>query len=325
MGAMRLAEGNAWPAVWGSIAVLVIGAAGLARAYRSTIRFYQGQEQPIKQLVRKNSRPVRGKNLLERRVPGVPEETAALSLAFFRSLTRAPEVKMSLITNLIVLVVVPVMIFSRGSPAPGGNATPFLATGAVAFTFFGLLQLMFNQFGFDRDGFRALVLLPVRRQDTLLAKNLSLSPIAFGMGLAFLSILKVALEIPWLVFLAACLQLAATFLLLSVAGNFLSIVAAYRIGAGSLKPTKASGKTTLLIFFSHLLFPVVMVPIFIPPAVGWLSGSFGSWPATLVNALLSLVLAVVAALVYWLSLRGLGDLLQRREMDILQVVSQEVE
>ncbi len=324
-GAMRLAEGNAWPAVWGSMAVLGIGAAGLARAYRSTIRFYQGQEQPTKRLVCKSSRRVRGKNLLERRVPGVPEETAALSLAFLRSLTRAPEVKMSLVTNLIVLVVVPAAILSRGSPAPGGNATPFLATGAVGFTFFGLLQLMFNQFGFDRDGFRALVLLPVRRRDTLIAKNLSLVPIALGMGLAFLSILKVALEIPWLVFLAACLQLAATFLLLSIAGNFLSIVAAYRIGAGSLKPTKATGKTTVMIFFSHLLFPVVMVPIFIPPTIGWMSGSFGGWPATLVNALLSLLLATLSAFVYWLSLRGLGDLLQRREMDILQVVSQEVE
>ena len=80
-----------------------------------------------------------------------------------------------------------------------------------------------------------------------------------------------------------------------------------------------------MIFFSHLLFPIVMVPIFIPPTIGWLSDSLGSWPATLVNALLSLLLAALAAFVYWLSLRGLGDLLQRREMDILQVVSQEVE
>ncbi len=324
-GAMRLAEGNAWPALWGSMGVLAIGAAGLARAYRSTIQFYQGQEKPVKKLVPEQTLRVRGKNLLERRVPGVPEETAALSLAFFRSLTRAPEVKMSLATNLIVLVVVPAAILSRGLPASGGNATPFLSTGAVAFTFFGLLQLMFNQFGFDRDGFRTLVLLPVGRKHTLIAKNLSLVPIAFGMGLAFLAILKVALEMPLLVFLAACFQLAATFLLLSIAGNFLSIVAPYRIGAGSLKPTKATGKTTLLIFVSHLLFPVAMVPIFIPPTIGWLSVSLGEWPATLVNALLSLLLAVLVAFCYWLSLHSLGDLLQRREKEILQVVSQEVE
>ena len=324
-GAMRLAEGNAWPAIWGALAVLVIGAAGLARAYRSTIQFYLGQEKPLKKLPAEKADGVRGKNMLERRVPGVTEETAALSLAFFRSLTRAPEVKMSLVTNLIVLVVVPAMILSRGSPAPGGIATPFMATGAVAFTFFGLLQLMFNQFGFDRDGFRALVLLPVARKHTLLAKNLSLVPIATGMGVALLAILTVVVSLPWLVFLAACFQLAATFLLLSIAGNFLSIVAPYRIGSGSLKPTKATGKMTLMIFLSHLLFPVAMAPIFIPPTIGLLSGSAGGWPAALVNALLSLLLAALIAFLYWLSLRSLGDLLQKREKDILQVVSQEVE
>src|SRR5437667_6027025 len=64
-GAMQLAEGNAWPAVWGSMAVFVIGAAGLARAYRSTIRFYQGQEQPIQGVVGRRTARVRGKNLLE--------------------------------------------------------------------------------------------------------------------------------------------------------------------------------------------------------------------------------------------------------------------
>jgi hypothetical protein len=324
-GAMRLAEGNASPAIWGSMAELVIGIAGLARAYRSTVRFYQGEEKPVKKLAPAKPVGVRGKHLLERQVPGVSEETAALSLAFFRSLTRAPEVKMSLLTNLIALVVVPALILSRGSPAPGGIATPFMATGAVAFTFFGLLQLMFNQFGFDRDGFRALVLLPVGPRRTLLAKNLSLVPIAFGMGLTLLAILKIVVSMSWLVFLAACFQLAATFLLLSIAGNFLSIVAPYRIGPGSLKPTKTTGKMALLMFLSQLLFPFAMAPVFIPPTLGWLSGSLGGWPETLVNVLLSLLLAALVSFLYWLSLRGLGDLLQKREKHILQVVSQEVE
>ena len=167
--------------------------------------------------------------------------------------------------------------------------------------------------------------MPVGRRYTLIAKNLSLVPVVFGMGVALLAVLKVVVSMPWLVFLAGCLQLAATFLLLSMAGNFLSIVAPYRIGAGSLKPTKATGKMALLMFLSQLLFPFAMAPIFIPPTIGWLSESAGGWPATLVNVLLSLLLAALAAFLYWLSLRSLGDLLQRREKDVLQVVSQEVE
>jgi hypothetical protein len=255
----------------------------------------------------------------------VPEEVAAMTLAFFRSLSRAPEVKMSLATSLVVMVVMAAMFFSRVSQSPGELVKSFVATGAVSFTFFSLLQLMFNQFGFDRDGFRALVLLPMERRRTLLAKNLSLAPIAFGIGFVILAILKLGLQLPWLVVLAAYLQLAATFLILSIVGNFVSIVAPYHIAAGSLKPTKTSGKTTLLIFASHLLFPVSMIPIFIPPTLGLFLGNSGWLPGAAVNALFSLALAALVAFLYWLSLRSLGDLLQRRELDILQVVSHEVE
>jgi ABC-2 type transport system permease protein len=326
-GAMGLAEGNAWPAVGGAMAAFLLGAAGLARAYRSTIRFYQGSETASSARKPAPERPirVRGITLVERRLPAVPEEPAALALACFRSLTRAPEVKMALASNLVALVIMAAMLFSRGSGGPPETAKPFIATGAVGFTFFGLLQLMFNQFGFDRDGFRALVLLPVRRQHTLLAKNLSLVPIAFGLGLVFLATLDAVARLPLLVLLAGILQLTAMFLLLGVVGNFLSIMAPYRIGTGSLKPTKATGKTTLVIFASHLFYPLTMVPVFIPPALGLLSGSFGWLPGATVNVLLSLILVAAITFLYWLSLRSLGALLQRREKEILQVLSQEVE
>jgi len=326
-GARALSQGQMWPAIWGSLAAMVIGGVGLTRAYRSTIRFYQGHQEKVasQKPLPANTGQASGRRMLERRLPAVSEETTALTLAFLRSLSRAPEVKMSLATNLVVMVVMGAMFFSRGLQSPGELVKTFVATGAVSFTFFSLLQLMFNQFGFDRDGFRALVLLPVERRRTLLAKNLSLAPVAVGIGLTVLLILKVLLHLPWLVFLAAYFQLAATFLILSIVGNFVSIVAPYRISAGSLKPTKTSGKTTLLIFASHLLFPVSMIPIFLPPTLGLLFGNSAWLPGAAVNALFSLALVALVAFFYWLSLHSLGDLLQRREMEILQVVSHEVE
>lgn len=268
---------------------------------------------------------VSGQSFLERQLPGVPEEAAAMSLAFFRSMMRAPEVKMSLASYIIMLAAFGGTFFSRGAKSPQELTQPFLATGAVAFTFFGLAQLMFNQFGFDRNGFRALVLLPVQHKYTLLAKNLSLLPLALGLGLIFVTIVTIVARLPLLVFLGAFFQLAAMFLLLSIAGNFISIVAPYRIEAGSLKPTKASTKTTLLVFVSHLLFPIAMIPVLIPPALGLISGKWGWCPAAPVNALFSLLLAVFMVLIYRSSLRSLGDLLQRREKDILQIVTREVE
>jgi hypothetical protein len=346
-GAMALARGNVWPAIWASLAALVIGGAGLARAYRSTVRFYRGQEKAGR--VANDARAVapdqtgrpavvaaleagsakavraRGLSLLERRLPVVPEEAMALALAFFRSLTRAPEIKMSLVGNMVGILVLPMIFFSRGGRAPSDLAIPFIGTGAIAFSLLGLLQLMFNQFGFDRDGFRALVLLPVQRKHILLAKNLSLAPLVFVIGSIFLAVLTAVAHLPLLAGLASALQLIAAFLLLGMVGNFLSIVAPYRITAGSLKPTKASGKTTLMILFSHLLFPVAMVPVFIPPLLGLLSGTFGWLPGVVANLLASLALMALAAFFYWLSLRSLGDLLQRREKGVLLIVSQEVE
>ena len=327
-GAMSLATGNAWPAVLGAAGGFLLGGLGLRRAYRSTLRFYQGQatgkSTKRKPKAEKKVAAVR-RNFIERQLPGVPEEAAASALAFFRSMTRAPEVKMALATNFIMLLIFGAMFFVRRSANIGDNFKPFLAAGAIAFTLLGMLQLMFNQFGFDRSGFRQLVLLPVPRKHILLGKNLALLPIAVGIGVIFLVFIKVALRISFIVVLAAGLQLVAAFLLLSMVGNLVSVLVPYRIAPGSLKPTKSSTTTNFLIFASHLLFPTAMIPVFIPPAFGLLLSNLGWLPAASVNLFFSVVLLALLALFYWLSLAGLGNLLQQREKKILQVVTQEVE
>jgi len=230
-----------------------------------------------------------------------------------------------LATNFIMLLIFGVMIFLRRSAVLGDNFKPFIATGVIAFTFLGMSQLMFNQFGFDRGGFRELVLLPVPRKHILLGKNLAFLPIAVGIGLAFLVLVKVALRISFIIVIATGLQLVAAFLLLSMAGNLLSVLVPYRIAPGSLKPTKASAMTSFLIFASRLLFPIAIIPIFLPPALGLLSSSVGWLPAAMANLFLSVILLVLFTLFYRLSLARLGDLLQRREKEILQVVTREVE
>jgi hypothetical protein len=68
-----------------------------------------------------------------------------------------------------------------------------------------------------------------------------------------------------------------------------------------------------------------MAPIFFPPAMGWLWSSVGWLPAAPVNLLFSAVLFALLAFFYRLSLGPLGELLQRREKEILQIVTKEVE
>ncbi len=326
-GAMELDRGRAWPAILGSAAAMGLGALGLRRAYLATVRFYLGQSDgaratpgPVSKAPRR-----RGRDLLERQLPGVPEEATALALASFRSMTRAPEVRMALASSLIMLLVFGTMFFSRASKMPPENSSPFIVTGAVAFVMLGMVQLLFNQFGFDRDGFRSLVLLPTRRRQILLGKNLAFLPIVAGSGIILLVAVKIAVGVSVGTIFAGTLQLAAAFLLVCIAGNLVSILAPYRIAGGSLKATKTPLKTTLVIFLSHLLFPIAIIPTFIPPFVGWVAGVLAWVPSVPVNLLLSVILVAACVLAYRLSLDGLGDLLQRREVRMLHLLTHDVE
>jgi ABC-2 type transport system permease protein len=228
-------------------------------------------------------------------------------------------------TNFIMLLIFGTMIFVRHSANIGDNFRPFIATGAVVFMFLSLSQLMFNLFGFDRGGFRQLVLLPTPRKQILLGKNLAFLPVAIGIGAIFLLIVKIATGISFVIVIASGLQLLAAFLLLSMAGNLISVIVPYRIAAGSLKPTKCSTKTSVLIFLSRMFFPLFVAPIFFPPAMGLLWSGVGWLPAAPVNLLFSATLFVLMALFYRLSLDPLGELLQRREKEILEVVTKEIE
>ncbi len=325
-GAMSLAQGNVLPAVLGTLGGFGIGALGLRRAYRSTLRFYQGQSTGKKTAKKvKAEKSVAGRNFVEKQLPGVPEEAAASALATFRSFSRAPEVKMGLATNFIMLLILGVMIFARQSDKTGDGLKPFLACGAIVFMFLGMSQIACNQFGFDRSGFRALVLLPTPRKYILLGKNLAFLPVAVGIGLALLILVKIVLKISFMVFLAAGVQLLSAFLLLSMMGNFFSVLVPYRVVSGSLKPTKCSSKTNLMIFVSRLTFPTMMSPIFLPPTMGLLWSHVGWLPAEPTNLLLSMILLALLIFFYRLSLNPLGNFMQQREKDILQVVTQEVE
>jgi len=335
-GAGELAKGRVWPAVWGAAGMLALGAWGLRRAYRSTVRFYAGQVRS-KSAAAPTAEAAKpgGLLLLERELPAIPEQAAALALANFRSLARAPEVKMALGTNVIVMLVMGLMaswqmqVIMRTdadlSATTTGIISQFVATGVVAFTFFGLAQLLFNHFGLDRAGFRALVLTPASRRHILLGKSLSFLPFTFGV-FAVLELLVIILAHPPLAAIAsACLQFVACFLTIAALGNWFSIVAPYQVSAGSLKPTKLTPLMIATIVVSQMLFPLYVAPIFVPVGLGAVCTHFGWLPGGLVNLVLSLLLVAASAAIYKFTLGPLGRLLERREQRILQIVTKEVE
>jgi hypothetical protein len=187
------------------------------------------------------------------------------------------------------------------------------------------VQFLSNQFGLDRDGFRSLILSPADRRHILMGKNLAALTLTTGLGLLMLVLVSAWLHLSWMAFVAGLFQFFTMLLGAALTGNLLSIYVPYRIQPGSLKPTKMPALATLTMIFCNMFFSLVTAPGFIPPLAGYLWNSAGLPEGVPVNLILSVVIAALAALIYWEMLGPLGRLLQRRETKILAVVTVEVE
>jgi hypothetical protein len=329
--AMSLKDGNAWPALGATVACGLLGAFGLMRAYRMTLRFYQGTQngEPAKPAPAGTTSTAptgpRKRLLVERVIPGLPDDVAALALATFRSLMRAPELKMALIMPIVVCVLLGGMHMTKLKKVPTESLVGFAVTAMVAFAAFSLAPTMANMFGLDRNGFRALVLLPTRRDRVLFAKNLAFLPLIAAVAAALLALIGFLLHPGLSVWLTALVQLPTAFLLFSLMCNFAAIVVPYRIAPGTLQAKKPKPIVFAAIFATMLLTPVIVTPLAIPPGMQFLFTRMEWLPWLPVNLIAAgLILAAVAAL-YRVLLPLEGRLYQRREQTILREVTEEVE
>ena len=170
-----------------------------------------------------------------------------------------------------------------------------------------------------------MVLLPVSRAAVLFAKNLALLPLAAVVTGCLLGLAALIWSVSWSVLLAGFLQFLGGYFLICIVGNYTSTRAPFRVAPGSLKPTKTTTQTTLLLFGLYLLFPVVLVPLAIPPAVAWLGAILLPVDRGVLNLLGSALLLVIAGGVYRFSLAFSGEYLQGREQKILETLSSPVE
>jgi ABC-2 type transport system permease protein len=332
-GARPLAMGNPVPALLGTLSCFAIGALGLRRAYRSTIRFYHGEiggqaAIKIKAPAKKSAAGPKAQGrprFLELNLPNVPEQASALALATFRSLLRAPEVKMAWGASFIVPVILAFAIIFRGASSFPDSVKPFAATASTVFPLFMLIQFMSNQFGFDRDGFRSLMLSSADRRLILLGKNLACLPPAIGPGFFSLAFITVPLRLSPETVVATLFQLVTLFLIIGVVGNLISILVPFRISPGAMRPTKTKIEIVLLMMVLQLFFMATITPVFLPAFLEWLWRQGGLPGFVPINLILSAVLCGTMVLVYWQTLGPLGRLLQRRETKILETVTAEVE
>jgi hypothetical protein len=330
--AMRLKQGRPWPALAFAAMAALIGVLGLARAYQLTIRFHRGVEALV-------SSPAgaagagpphvarRGPFLVERRLPWLPDDTAALALATFRSLTRAPELRMALIMPVILLVVFLSAGFGlhRAPRSPNDTFGYFASTGVIAMVALALAPTMSNVFGLDRDAFRGIVLLPVEREKVLFARNLAFSPFAAGTTFLGLLITKWTVPLSWEAFAIGLVQWPTAFMLFSAICNYFSILAPYRLAEGTLKAQKPKPVVLAAAFVATMLSPLFMAPILIPPGLEALFSGMHWLPWLPVGPLAALAILAGTAWLYFSLLPAQGRLLHRREQTVLREVTAEIE
>lgn len=331
LGVMAAAHGNLAPAALGFLGMSLIGAVSLWRAYRTTVRIYRGEftarGRPARTAAAasagqaKTQAKAKGPRLMETRLPGVSEPVSAVALAGVCSLLRSPEAKMMLLTPVLLGFVFGGAVFRQPADLPAA-VRMLIAFGAMVMVLFSMLQLMANQFGFDRDGFRVLVLSAASRRDLLLGKNLAFAPLAFGMAAVLLALLQAVTPLRLDHLLAAPAQFVSMYLLFCLLTNGLSIYAPMRIAAGSLKPAQPTTVSVLLQMAAFtLLFPLLELPTLLPlgaeaalVALGWIARA----PVCL---LLTLAQCAASIFLYRAGLRWQGRLLQAREQRILAAVT----
>jgi ABC-2 type transport system permease protein len=334
IGAWSLPQGDVWPALAGTAGLALIGTASLWRAYRTTLRLYTGQYNAgtRQATVAATAAPAPAiatprsdaPTLLERRLPGFSERTAAIAFASFRALMRAPEVKMILLTPFIFLLLFGGMLFMR-TGGPPEMVRPLLPYAAMAITLLCMTQLIGNQFGFDRSGFRVFVLSPAPRDEIIIGKNLAAAPIALGLVMLMSLILAALFPMRIDLLLAALVQCVSMYVLYCMLANVLSILAPMQVAAGSAKPVQSRTVTVLIHIGFGLFYPLIAGPVMMPLGVQFLVDELSPLPGLPIALVLALLECAGTLYLYRVVVRWEGRLLQWREQHILEVVTTKAE
>jgi ABC-2 type transport system permease protein len=336
-GAATAAQGKILPALAAFACMALIGLASLWRAYRTTIRLYLGEfntgrdggkirTEAASKVSSKTGGDIRGKpTFLEQRLPWISDQASAICLACFRALVRAPEVKMMLLTPVIMLGVFSGTIIRGGSEVPV-MARPLVALGMAAFILIiGMTGFLANQFAYDRGGFRAFVLSCAPRRDILLGKNLSLSPFAFIFMVIVIGVMQWMRPMRPEHLAAVVFQTIPIYLMFCLAGNMLSIFSPVTLKPGSGQPARHQGVRVLYQIVFMLVVPALMSLTLIPLGIEALFAflNLAAWFPTFL--VLSIIQAAVMLWVYRIALDWQGAFLQKQELKILEVVSLKVE
>ncbi len=329
--------------LWITAAMALVGFFSLRRNYYQTLRFYKGQMDSVatpsagltpnenqegrQRLPAPVSQSRGGKRLLlvERSIPIVSNETAAIITMTLRSMTRAPEVKLYLLLPLIG----PFVLFGVLQSVQLPKIDELKAVIIVGFSAFGLFVtsgMLGNSFAYDRAGFRAFVLSPIPRERILLGRNLATTP--FLLLQTFLLALAIGIYFGMAIDKLLCaLVLSASLLpLFSLLTNLMSILTPFPLAAGSIQPKQFNLVPVLFSLVLSMFMPAITGLALIPLGIEWTMDRFFPNLAVIPFAfLLSIPWLAASLFLYRWLLPWEGKLLAKREKELLRIVTSKIE
>jgi hypothetical protein len=295
--------------------MLLVALAGLALGYRATLRHFLGGSGGGPAAPTQTA----GMTVFTARgVPGLADDTAALVTQCLLSFYRHPRIRMIMVMTVLLGGMLFVLHGTRQDYAATPVGRVALPALVLVWPFFNFAMVFFNVFGVDLQGFRALMLLPGRRDRYLFAKNVALAPFLFTLSLLFTVAAALFTNAPWLLLALALVHAPVLFLGFALVGNFLSLYFPYRIVGRNTRGKGANRPMLLLISLGAMaVVAVLMVPASACLLLASTAMEQGNPPGLAMAFALSLLLLLVTAATYTVSLRVAGSLLAQREQHIL--------
>lgn len=183
-----------------------------------------------------------------------------------------------------------------------------------------------NMFGYDRAGFRAFVLSPMDRRHLLMGRNLAYAPLVAALSLGSTLVFCVLYQVGWVMAIHTMLislSMLAPYLLVM---NWMAILTPFPMASGSVQPKHFDFGAVVLNLVLSMILPFILGVSLIPLGVQYLVGEWvPAWRGWPVGILLSVLLLIAGGWMHRKVLPNQAKLLEKREKELLRIVTSKVE
>ena len=322
LGIIDAHDGKWLGGVLGFLGMTLIGSISMMFSYRSSMRKYTGfvKTKRRKKIATASKAPKL--EFMFKRLPFCSDAVSSVAVATLRGLMRAPETKLMLVLPMLGAFGLAFVIYKGGSNEIPDFFWPLFSIGAIALTMFTVVSTVFNQFGMDRDGFRAFVLSPLERRDILFGKNLAFIPLGMGIALVLTILIQFAFPVDITSFFAAMLQIPCNFLIYCLVGNAVSIYFPMGIKRGTMQPANPRFLPMLIMIIATFVLPsFLLAPTSLAIGIPMLLAYYFEWSVGPIYLLLTMVQMALTSALYFYILNFQGYWLWSREPKILDIVA----